>query len=204
MKGILTRSGPSVNEKVKKMFCGVPSGFVAGRGDPAPGEPGRKRRCRGAALSLLSCGVAVWPRVPTTSPHGIERLVKAAAQGAGAPEPTVAIDPGQFTPSLSNDSGLVRKLVPVLRETVGADNVQGRPMSMGGEDFSVFVREGIPGFYYHLGTAEPEAVAAARREAGKPLPTTHSDLYCPVPEPTIKTGVLTMSTLVLHLLSAGD
>jgi amidohydrolase len=134
----------------------------------------------------------------------IERLVKAAAQGAGAPEPTVSIDPGQFTPSLSNDSGLVRKLVPVLRETVGADNVQERPMSMGGEDFSVFVREGVPGFYYHLGSAEPAAVEAARREGGKPLATTHSDLYYPVPEPTIKTGVLTMSTLVLHLLGADE
>jgi hippurate hydrolase len=136
--------------------------------------------------------------------EGIERLVKAAAQGAGAPEPTVSVDPGQFTPSLSNDSGLVRKLVPVLRETVGADNVQERPMSMGGEDFSVFVREGVPGFYYHLGSAPPEAVAEARREGGKPLPTTHSDLYYPVPEPTIKTGVVTMSTLVLHLLGADE
>src|SRR5207248_3236526 len=120
---------------------------------------------------------------------GIERIVKAAALGAGAPEPTVGVDPGQFTPALSNDGGLVRKLVPVLKETVGAENVQERPMSMGGEDFSVFVRAGIPGFYFFLGSAEPEAVAAARREGGKPLATTHSDIYYPVPEPTIKTGV---------------
>ncbi len=75
-------------------------------------------------------------------------------------------------------------------------------MSMGGEDFSVFVREGIPGFYYFLGSAPPEAVVEARREGGKPLPTTHSDTYYPVPEPTIKTGVLTMSMVVLHLLGA--
>jgi amidohydrolase len=135
---------------------------------------------------------------------GIERIVKAAALGAGAPEPTVSVDPGQFTPALSNDGGLVRKLVPVLKEAVGAENVQERPMSMGGEDFSVFVREGIPGFYFFLGSAPPEAVAEARREGGKPLPNTHSDLYYPVPEPTIKTGVLTMSTLVLHLLGADE
>jgi hippurate hydrolase len=132
----------------------------------------------------------------------IERIVKAAAQGAGAPEPTITIDPGQFTPSLSNDSGLVKRLVPVLKATVGADNVQERPMSMGGEDFSVFVREGIPGFYFHVGSAPPEAVEEARREGGKPVANTHSDLYYPVPEPTIKTGVLAMSELVLDLLGA--
>jgi amidohydrolase len=134
--------------------------------------------------------------------NSIERIVKADAQGAGAPEPTIRVDPEQFTPALSNDSGLVRKLVPVLQETLGAERVHERPMSLGGEDFSIFVREGIPGFYFFLGSAPPEAVAEAQREGGKPLPTTHSNNYYPVPEPTIKTGVLTMSMAVLHLLNA--
>ena len=39
---------------------------------------------------------------------------------------------------------------------------------------------------------------------GKPLPPTHSDRYYPVPEPTIKTGVLTMSLAVLRLLGVED
>jgi hypothetical protein len=39
----------------------------------------------------------------------------------------------------------------------------------------------------------------ARREGCKPLSPTRSDGNYPVPEPTIKTGVVTMSTLVLRL-----
>ena len=71
---------------------------------------------------------------------------------------------------------------------------------MGGEDFSRYGREGVPIFLYFLGTVAPERVAESLREGGQPLPSLHSDRYYPVPEPTIKTGVLTMSAAVLNLL----
>ena len=61
-------------------------------------------------------------------------------------------------------------------------------------------REGIPSFFYTLGLFSPERVAAAKREGGPPLPSNHSALYYPVPEPTLKTGVLTMSMAALNLL----
>ena len=35
---------------------------------------------------------------------------------------------------------------------------------------------------------------------GKPLPGGHTDMYYPLPEPTIKTGVKTMSLAVLNLV----
>src|SRR5438445_3733938 len=41
----------------------------------------------------------------------IARIAKSAAAGARAPEPTVTVDPGEFTPALVNDSGLTRKTV---------------------------------------------------------------------------------------------
>ncbi len=129
----------------------------------------------------------------------IERKVKAAAKGAGAPEPIVRIEPGAFTPALVNDAKLTRKTVALFREVLGPERVHERPMSMGGEDFSRFVRAGIPGFYYFLGSVDPERVEAARR-GGPPLPPTHSAGYAPVPEPTIQTGVLTMSLAVLNLM----
>jgi hippurate hydrolase len=75
-----------------------------------------------------------------------------------------------------------------------------RPHVMGGEDFGRFGREGVPIFLYFLSTQKPEVVAAARKEGAKPLPSLHSDLFAPVPEPTIKTGVLTMSMVVLNLM----
>jgi hippurate hydrolase len=71
---------------------------------------------------------------------------------------------------------------------------------MGGEDFSRYGRAGVPIFMFFLGTLPPERVAEANREGARPLPSLHSDVYYPVPEPSIKTGVLTMSMAVLNLI----
>jgi hypothetical protein len=38
------------------------------------------------------------------------------------------------------------------------------------------------------------------RETGIPLPTLHSALFAPVPEPTLRTGVKAMTVAVLELL----
>jgi amidohydrolase len=130
----------------------------------------------------------------------IERIAKAAAMGAGAPEPEVKVDPGEFTPALLNESKLTQKTVALFKEVLGADKVHERPPVMGGEDFGRYGREGIPIFLYFLGTLPPERVAEAEREGAKPLPSLHSDQYYPVPDPSIKTGVLTMSLAVLNLM----
>jgi hippurate hydrolase len=130
---------------------------------------------------------------------GIKRIAKAAAEGARAPEPEVKIDPGEFTPALVNDSGLTRKTVALFKDVLGADRVHERPPVMGGEDFGRYGREKVPIFLYFLGTMPPEQVAEAAK-GGRPLPSLHSDLYYPVPEPSIKTGVLTLSLAVLNLV----
>jgi hippurate hydrolase len=131
---------------------------------------------------------------------GIDRIAKAAAQAAGAPEPIVRVDPGEFTPALKNDPALSRKTVALFRELLGPENVIERPPAMGGEDFSRYGRESIPIFMYSLGTIAPDRVAAAERPGATPLPSLHSDLYYPVIEPSVKTGVLTMSLAVLNLV----
>jgi amidohydrolase len=132
--------------------------------------------------------------------EAIERIAKAAAVGARAPEPVVKFDPSEFTPALVNDSKLTRRTIGVLREVLGQDNIMERPLVMGGEDFGRYGKAGVPIFLYFLGTQPPEKVAEAAREGATPLPSLHSDLFYPVPEPTIKTGVLTMSMAVLDLL----
>jgi amidohydrolase len=132
--------------------------------------------------------------------EAIERIAKAAAQGARAPEPTVKVDPGEFTPALVNDSKLTRRMIALFRELLGPENVWERPPMMGGEDFSRYGRAGVPIFMFFLGTLPPERVAEANREGARPLPSLHSDVYYPVPEPSIKTGVLTMSMAVLNLI----
>jgi hippurate hydrolase len=132
--------------------------------------------------------------------EAIKRIAQAAAQAAEAPEPIVKVDAGEFTPALVNDGALTRKTIPALKEVLGPENVQERPPIMGGEDFSRYGREGIPIFMYFLGTFPPERIAEAKKEGGRPIPSLHSDLYFPVPEPSIKTGVLTMSVAVLNLI----
>jgi hippurate hydrolase len=131
--------------------------------------------------------------------EAIERIARAAALAARAPEPVVRVDPEQFTPALFNDAELTRKMVKLFQAALGPEQVIERPMSMGGEDFSRFGRAGIKSFYWHLGSQPPEQVAEAQK-GGRPLSITHSDAYFPIPEPTIKTGTLTMATAVLSLL----
>jgi hippurate hydrolase len=131
--------------------------------------------------------------------QAIERIVKAAAKGANAPEPEVKIDREAFTPALVNDSKLTKRLAALFEEALGEERVYERPMSLGGEDFSRIVRGGIPGFYFFLGSAPPEKIKAWK-EGGPPVALTHTDAYWPVPEPTIKTGVLAMSLAVLDLM----
>jgi hippurate hydrolase len=127
----------------------------------------------------------------------IERIAKAAAVGARAPEPIIEVhDP--FTPALVNDEKLTMDTVAVFRGILGNEFVHERPMSLGGEDFSRYIRAGVPGFYYFVGSAPPQRVAEAK-ESGPPLAKTHTAKYFPVPEPTIKTGVLTMTAAVLNL-----
>jgi hippurate hydrolase len=132
---------------------------------------------------------------------GIGRIAKAAAEGARAPDPTVTFHAEEYTPALVNDTGLTRKTVALFRDVLGTDNVKAQPPVMGAEDFGRYGRAGIPIFMFKLGTIAPERVAAAQREGVPPLPSLHSDTYFPVPEPSIKTGVLSMSVGVLNLLA---
>jgi hippurate hydrolase len=132
--------------------------------------------------------------------ESIARIVRAAAASARAPEPVVRHAAGEYTPALVNDPELAHRMISLLKEVVGPQRVHERPPSMGGEDFSRFGLAGVPTFYYHLGTIAPERVEAAAK-GGPGLPPTHSPFYYPVPEPTIRTGVLTMSLAVLDLLT---
>lgn len=127
----------------------------------------------------------------------IKRISKAAADAARAPEPKVVVDEDQYTPALVNDAELTTETMNVLREVIGVDRVYERPMSLGGEDFSRYILAGVPGCYYFLGSAPPDKVAAAQN-GGPALALTHTDSYFPIPEPTIKTGVLTMTATLLH------
>jgi hippurate hydrolase len=133
--------------------------------------------------------------------EAIERKAKAAAASANAPEPEVTVMTDEFTPKLENDPELTRKTIALFEQVLGKDKIHTRPTIMGGEDFSRYSLNGeIPVFMYFLGSVAPDRVAASKKEGGRPLPGGHTDAYYPIPEPTIKAGVKTMSLAVLNLM----
>jgi metal-dependent amidase/aminoacylase/carboxypeptidase family protein len=71
----------------------------------------------------------------------------------------------------------------------------------GSEDFSYFVEQGIPGFYFSLGGAEPEAYKQAKA-TGANLPSNHSSLFAPDVDPALHTGI-TAEVVVLRNLLEG-
>lgn len=130
----------------------------------------------------------------------IERIAKAAAVGARAPEPEVRVSLEEFTPATFNDVALSKKTGALFREVLGADNVKERRPLMGAEDFGRYSQGGVPIFMYFLGTISKERFDESQKDGGKPLPGMHTDSYAPVPEPSIRTGVRTMSLAAMNLM----
>lgn len=130
----------------------------------------------------------------------IDRIAKGTAEAHRAPPPEMKVNLQEFTPALLNDARLTKRLMGLFGEVLGAENVKPRLPVMGGEDFSRFASTGAPVCMYFLGTIDPERYAESRKPGGKPLPSTHNDGYAPLPEPSLKVGVRTMTLAVLDLM----
>jgi hippurate hydrolase len=130
----------------------------------------------------------------------IDRIAKAAALGADAPPPEVRVSLEEFTPATYNDVPLAQKCGAVFREVLGAENVRSRKPVMGAEDFGRFSEGKTPIFMYFLGTISREKYDAAQQPGAAPPPGMHTDAYAPVPEPSIRTGVRTMSLAAMNLM----
>ena len=63
----------------------------------------------------------------------------------------------------------------------------------------VLVSESVPAPLLNT-PVRKERFAEADKEGGKPLPGMHTDSYAPVPEPSIRTGVRTMSMAAMNLM----
>src|SRR5262249_40942629 len=134
----------------------------------------------------------------------IQRIANGIAQAGGAPagrEPIIDLHPDAYVPATYNNPDLVRRLVPVFVAELGEQNVVQIAPLMGGEDFSWFALpdHSVPTFQFHLGAVDPAKVAESKQNHTQ-LPSLHSSLFAPVPEPTIKTGVKAMTAAVLNLM----
>jgi hippurate hydrolase len=133
----------------------------------------------------------------------IKRIARGQAIAAGIPEdrlPEVRVA-DDFTPALYNDPALTERLTVVLKGWFGETNLIQKPPSMGGEDFSEYgrVKPQIPICMFNVGAVSPDALKESQR-TGKPLPSLHSALWAPIPEPSIKAGVTALTACVLELM----
>src|SRR5258707_5317994 len=134
----------------------------------------------------------------------IEQIAKGCAIAAGIPPeraPIVSVSKDQFTPATYNNPDLTKRLVAVWRKSLGDDNVEIVDATMGGEDFSEYSLpdHSVPAVDFHVGAVDPAKIAEFK-QAGKELPTLHSSKFAPVPEPTIRTGIVAMTMAVLELM----
>jgi amidohydrolase len=133
----------------------------------------------------------------------IDRIAKGVAMAAGVPEdraPILKVIESENAPSLYNDPQLTERLANAIGKAIGTDNMIKSPPLMASEDFGhLSLDHQIPSFYFWLGAMAPEKIAASRK-SGKPLPSLHSSLFEPLPEPTLRTGVKAMTTAVLELM----
>src|SRR5271155_70040 len=132
----------------------------------------------------------------------IDRITKAEAEAAGAPRPP-SIEHYEGTDLVFNDPGLALRLKGVLQAALGQDNVVMEEPITGSEDFSYFVEQGIPGFYFSLGGADPEKLAQAKA-AGTTLPSNHSPLFAPDVDPALRTGIAAEVAVLRNLLSGSE
>jgi amidohydrolase len=134
----------------------------------------------------------------------IERIAKGCAIAAGLPNdkmPDVHVRTDEFTPATYNNPDLTKRVSAAMKVALGNDNIIQKDPTMGGEDFSEYSLpdHSIPAFMFNVGAVDP-AKAAEAKKTGAPLPSLHSSKFAPVPEPTIRTGIVGMTTAVIDLL----
>ena len=129
---------------------------------------------------------------------GIRRTAKAVTEMSGAPDAEIKITEGGK--AVNNDPTVVARTEAMFKTAFGNDRVLRVPPITASEDFSAFVDAGIPSMFFFIGVNDPQTFFASLKPGAKPLPTNHSPLFAPVPEPSIKTGVTAMSLAVLNAL----
>ena len=158
----------------------------------------------GATYNVIPDEVKLQLTVRSYSPEvrekllaSIGRIVRAEAASSNAPkEPLLTVERG---PSATyNDPALTKRIAAALAPVLGAANVVEGKARMGAEDFSEYGRAGVPSAIFWVGAADPAKLAAAEK-SGASLPSLHSSSFAPLREPTLRTGVLTLTGAALEL-----
>ncbi len=100
-----------------------------------------------------------------------------------------------------NNPALAERLRAPLEAALGRDKVVTAEPIAPSEDFSYFVEQGVPGFYFSLGGADPEKFAQSKA-AGTSLPSNHSPLFAPDVDPALHAGIVAEVAVLRNLLNA--
>jgi hippurate hydrolase len=135
---------------------------------------------------------------------GVRRTAEGVALSAGVPQdrlPIVNVLENESAPATYNDPALAARVKTALGMALGAKNVFDDAPIMASEDFGLFGLEGhkIPSVIFWLGAMDPQRFADAQAE-GRLLPGMHTSRFEPKPEPTLRTGVIAMSSVATALL----
>jgi hippurate hydrolase len=128
----------------------------------------------------------------------ISRITNAEAEAGNTPRPPLIVH-DQATDVVYNDPSLAERMRSVLEATLGPGKVVIEEPITGSEDFSFFTAQGIPGFYFSLGGADPEKFAQAKG-SGTTLPSNHSPLFAPDVDPALHTGITAEVAVLRNLL----
>jgi len=129
----------------------------------------------------------------------ISRIAKSESEAAGAPRPPEVLQ-YEATDAVYNNPALAEHMKGVLVAALGARNVIDDPPGLASEDFSYFVEQGVPSFYFSLGGADPQKLAEAKAQ-GVSLPSNHSPLFAPDYDPAIHTGIAAEVAALRDLLN---
>ena len=134
----------------------------------------------------------------------IDRIAKGCATAAGLPPdrmPDVHVRQDESTAATYNNPELTRRVTAALKTALGSDKIIAKDPTMGAEDFCEYSLpdHSVPAFMFNVGAVDP-AKAAESKKTGTPLPSLHSSKFAPVPEPTIRTGIIGMTSAVLDLV----
>lgn len=133
----------------------------------------------------------------------IERITRGIAAAAGIPEdraPIVKVSETEVTAATYNEPQLMERLAGAFKKALGPENVVRASPMMASEDFGYLsLDQKIPSAIFWVGAVDPIRVKESQ-ERGTPLPSLHSAIFAPVPEPTLRTGVKAMTAAVLELM----
>ncbi len=130
----------------------------------------------------------------------ITRIANGEAAAAGAPREPL-IEHYEGTDAVYNDPALAERMRAPLEAALGKKNVIIEGPIAPSEDFSYFVEQGVPGFYFSLGGADPEKFAQAKA-SGTRLPSNHSPLFAPDVDPALHAGIEAEVAVLRNLMNS--